>query len=301
MLALRAGWRPTAQSPNTIRAYTFGVRHLLRHARREGWPGLPDITRTHLQAYAIAVRDELRPESVRTYLAGIRALFDWLVEEGERDDSPLLAINAPPPDGQLRQPFSRDEVAAIFASQNPRTLAGARNLALFALLLDTGLRRAEAAGLRVEDVDRKEGQISVIGKGRKPRTVGIGRETLRSLDSYLRRRVRAEIDSPWLWVIRDYVQARPPTGGMISAIHKDLTKRLGFHVHAHRWRHTYAQWLLDSGLDREYVRRLMGHTDPKTLSRYTGATDQRRALEEFGRHSPMDRFGREQGKGRGKR
>ena len=62
----------------------------------------------------------------------------------------------------------------LLSTCNRRTALGARNYAMTLALLDTGLRVTEFAGLRVGDVDMRNGMVVVVGKGQKQRQVRIG-------------------------------------------------------------------------------------------------------------------------------
>lgn len=289
-LALEGGWRPRLRSEESVRLYCFSVTRLAGFLRDKGMPGFTDCTREHMLEYMAALRKEKAPATVGVYLKALRLFFLWLVEEGERRDNPTERIAPPPDDRKVVEPYTAAQVKALFGSQNAKMLTGARNLTLFAVLMDTALRREEVVQLRVDDLDWKHGQVKVIGKGAKERVVRLGPSALRYVDSYLRLRARHAIDSPWLLVSSKGV---PITKATVSHIHEGLTTKLGFHCHPHRWRHTSIQSMLDEGMDRESVRVIAGHENYATLQKYTRATDQRRALEQHRRHSPMDRMMRD--------
>jgi integrase/recombinase XerC len=50
------------------------------------------------------------------------------------------------------------------------------------------MRRAECVGMTVDDVDLDQRIVWVLGKGRRPRALPIGRKTAQALDRYLRTR-----------------------------------------------------------------------------------------------------------------
>ena len=73
--------------------------------------------------------------------------------------------------------------------------------AMIRLFVDTGMRRGELAGLKLEDVDLDEETTVVLGKGRRPRSCPFGHKTGQSLDRYLRvRPKRPDASEPWLWL-----------------------------------------------------------------------------------------------------
>lgn len=289
-LALEGGWRPRLRSAESVRLYCFSVVRLAAFLKEKGMPAFTECTREHMLEYMAELRRTRTPATVGVYLKALKLFFLWLIEEGERRDNPTERIAPPPEDKKVVQPYTATEVKALFASQNAKSLIGARNLALFAILMDTALRREEVVQFRVEDIDWKHGQVKVFGKGAKERLVRVGPSALRYVDSYLRLRARNNIDSPWLLVSSRGV---PITKSTVTHIHEGLTAKLGFHCHPHKWRHSAIQEMLDSGMDRESVRVIAGHENYATLQKYTRATDQRRALEQHRRHSPMDRMMRD--------
>src|SRR5204862_181496 len=69
------------------------------------------------------------------------------------------------------------------------------------LLVDTGMRRAELAGMTVGDVDLRMRMVSVVGKGDRKRQPAIGHKTAQAIDRYLRARLhhaQAWRDDLWL-------------------------------------------------------------------------------------------------------
>ncbi len=68
------------------------------------------------------------------------------------------------------------------------TLEARRDTALIMLLLDTGARRDEMAGLKLPNVHLELDVLLVLGKGRRERTLPFGRKAGEALDRYLRAR-----------------------------------------------------------------------------------------------------------------
>jgi site-specific recombinase XerC len=89
-----------------------------------------------------------------------------------------------------------------------RTFAQRRDAAVIAVFRATGIRLSELAGIRYDpagtprgDVDLWRREITVRGKGGKPRIVKIRNDTARSLDRYVRVRARhAQAYRPQLWL-----------------------------------------------------------------------------------------------------
>jgi site-specific recombinase XerC len=97
--------------------------------------------------------------------------------------------------------LSEEQVRALLVSCRGSDFEDRRNYAIIYTLLDAG-RLSELTGLRVEDdVDLKTRTLSVLGKGRKPRIVGIGAQATQALDRYIRiRRSHPQAHRPELWI-----------------------------------------------------------------------------------------------------
>jgi site-specific recombinase XerC len=61
-----------------------------------------------------------------------------------------------------------EHLARLLKACEGRDFAGRRDTAVILLLLDTGMRRAECAGLTLDDVDLDQRIVWVLGKGRRP-------------------------------------------------------------------------------------------------------------------------------------
>jgi integrase/recombinase XerC len=81
-----------------------------------------------------------------------------------------------------------EHLARLLKSCEGRDFPSRRDTAIILLLVDTGMRRAECAGMSLDDVDLDQRIVWVLGKGRRPRALPIGRKTAQALDRYLRAR-----------------------------------------------------------------------------------------------------------------
>jgi len=92
---------------------------------------------------------------------------------------------------RIPEVLTESEQAALLAQPNPRYPTGARNKTMLQLMLDTGLRLAEACNLRWKDVDLNTGKLMVRqGKGAKDRTLWIGEEDLDLLRTWRERQAK---------------------------------------------------------------------------------------------------------------
>jgi len=87
---------------------------------------------------------------------------------------------------KMKAPTVPEEPPAVLTDEQLRRLLqkcegrdfyARRDTAIIRLLLDTGIRRAEIARLKVEDIEWTNNVVRVVGKGRRPRTCPFGRKT----------------------------------------------------------------------------------------------------------------------------
>jgi integrase/recombinase XerC len=94
-----------------------------------------------------------------------------------------------------------DELRRLLGTCAGRSFEDRRDLALMSFLLDTGARRAEIMGIKLEDVDFDLEVAGVHGNGRRERALRSGDKTALALDRDIRVRARHKhADSPWLWI-----------------------------------------------------------------------------------------------------
>jgi integrase len=87
----------------------------------------------------------------------------------------------------LPRGISRADARALLGSCDRRRLLGRRDYALIILLLRLGLRRGEAAGLTLDDIDWRAGELLVRGKGGRKDRLPLPADVGEAITAYLRR------------------------------------------------------------------------------------------------------------------
>lgn len=290
LVALRVAGR----SPRTISWYADNLNEFQRFAERDGARARlgdlrPPIVRHWLVAEQARRVRTLAPSSLAGRVRTLRAFGSWLARELDLPESPVRGVPVPRVPDLLVPSLREPEVLALLRAIDEGSGQPERDRAIVFLLLDTGVRLSEAAGLRVRDLDLIEGRCRVLGKGSRERLVPIGRKARRAIRQSLVRRGRTAPDAP-LFVGLD---GRPLAAHGIQQIVRRLKGRAGLtsRCSPHVLRHTFARSFLQNGGDVFSLQRILGHspTSLQVTRRYVDLLDDDlRAVHRNA--SPVDRL-----------
>ena len=170
--------------------------------------------------------------------------------------------------------LSEAEQVALLAQPNSRYPTGERNFLLLRLMLDTGVRLAEAAALRWVHVELATGKIMVIeGKGAKDRALWVSGELLARLQAWRERQLSGCGEAP-LHVFTT-LGGKPLQHRYIQAMVQRYSQRAGIskRVSPHALRHTFATDLYRESKNIRLVQKALGHADLSTTMIYTHVYD----------------------------
>jgi site-specific recombinase XerC len=140
---------------------------------------LDSLTSNELRAWLLTLRETLSPISVAGYVRGLKAFGRWCATEEIGKAAALRALRRPRVPHKLVEPLDDAALRRMLDA------ASVRDRAIVLLMLDTGLRLSELAGLRPSDL-RPDGSLKVMGKGARERIVPVGGVARQALVRYLR-------------------------------------------------------------------------------------------------------------------
>lgn len=190
----------------------------------------------------------------------------------------------------LQRTLTQSEVDALF-SVCQSDQHDIRNLAIMALLLDTGLRASELCAISLQDIDYKNRRIQVVGKGGNQEFVYYSRKCQEVLEKWLdiRRSMSAPCDKLFV-SLGGISRGEPLTPRGLRIIMKRLGEHAGVKgVHPHAFRRTFATLRIKKGQSTRGVQRLGRWRNLATFERYTHAllTDDEFAKNEANSYSPL--------------
>ena len=173
------------------------------------------------------------------------------------------------------------ELERLLGSASSEDAKSLRDRAILELLFSAGLRVSELTGINRDQVNLKNQEFSVRGKGGKVRIVFISDTAKEALGKYLTK--RTDID-PALFVRLPKKGAKETdkkgnlriTQRSIQRIVKYYATKAGIvkDVHPHTLRHSFATDLLANGADIRSVQAMLGHSSITTTQIYTHVTNQ---------------------------
>ena len=173
-----------------------------------------------------------------------------------------------------------EQIEKLLLAPNTKALQGLRDRAILEALFSTGVRIAELVALNKEQFtnikDKKDLEISIIGKGSHPRTVYFSERALSWLKKYL------EIRKDKEKALFIHYRARKDTENRLTArsierILKNYVVLAGIPIFTtpHTLRHSYATDLLTQGVDLRTIQEFLGHRSIATTQIYTHVTNKR--------------------------
>lgn len=227
------------------------------------------------------INGEMKLVTQGYYVIAIRSFLKWLIKNDYKVLQPEK-IDVPKEKDHSLKFLDNDQMERLLNQPILSTKEGLRDKVILELLFSTGLRVSELVSLNREQIDLKNREFGVVGKGGRARVVFLSTRVAEILERYLRERV----DKMTPLFIRykgrkdevsDPDESRRLTARSIQRIVKKYVRNAKLPVAAtpHTLRHSMATDLLRSGADIRSVQEILGHKNIATTQIYTHITNAR--------------------------
>lgn len=270
-------WLEKGLSKHTCSAYRTDLRTLA------GWLGqrrsrLLQLLRADLMAHlGWRLGAGYQARSSARLLSCVRSFYRYLLRQQLIADDPTRDVAMPKIGRPLPKSLSEADVERLLSAPDSEDTLGLRDRCMLEVLYATGLRVSELVGLRLDQLNLRQGVVRVTGKGSKERLVPLGEEAMRWLEQYLdtaRAALLAGKPSDVLFPSRLGQMMTRQTFWHRVKLHA-LAAGIRSELSPHTLRHAFATHLLNHGADLRVVQMLLGHSDLSTTQIYTHIARQR--------------------------
>jgi site-specific recombinase XerD len=225
-------------------------------------------------------------------LAAIRSFFNYLqYENPERmfEWQKIISIRVKQHQKKSINYLTTDGIKLLLEQPDISTSNGRRNLALLALMYDSGARVQEMIDLTPSNIRLDiPNLVKLVGKGRKTRMVPLNEEQIVFLKKYMQENHLLEPHAN-LYPLFSNIRNDKLTRAGITYILKtyaDQARKINpsiipEKISCHSLRHSKAMHLLQAGVNLVYIRDILGHVSVQTTDVYARADSKqkREALE----------------------
>jgi site-specific recombinase XerD len=205
----------------------------------------------------------------RLYASAIRKFIQWL--RGNREH-PIFEIKLPKDDSLPGRALDAQALRDLLASFDTSTPLGWRDLAMAALLAETGLRASEICRLEMARLDMRNRRFTVLAKRQKPREGIFSEDTARFLEIWLGERKKVALRGTKTVFVS--IGGKRPGTSMTSDGLRTLYRKFGEQagigrLSPHDMRRTMAMLLTEADAPSRLVQKLGGWDDIRMVERYT--------------------------------
>jgi site-specific recombinase XerD len=257
----------------TIEGYVAVIREFLDRRFGSGDVDLAAVRASDIAAYLVDRAAGLSPKRVAYLASALRSFFRFLFVQGgtptDLSTAPLMSqtkhrANVP-------RYLSPTEVDRLLDTFDPNTPAGRRNRAILVLLARLGLRAGEVAGLQLDDIRWRSGEIVVRGKGDVIDRLPLLPEVGEALSLYLTKDRPAHAPTRRLF-LRLCAPVREVGGrGAVSSVVRAALEKAGLRPQvrgAHLLRHTLATRMIRAGASMTEIAEVLRHRTPRSSAIY---------------------------------
>jgi integrase/recombinase XerC len=261
-------------SAHTLRNYGSDLEQFASYFEPPGEtaPELQQLDLALLREWLASLYDQgLNVVSVRRKLAAVRALFQFLLQEGAIETNVARRLRTPKTKQRLPDVMSAEKtnnlLDAVERGEPLEKPSRERDIAFLELLYGCGIRVSELVGINLDNLDLRSGWMRVRGKGNKEREVPLPERAVAAVARYLEVRRPTE-EEPALFLSARGTRLSDRQVRRLVKLYA-LAATGDSTVHPHSFRHAYATHLLADGADLRAIQELLGHARLSTTQKYT--------------------------------
>ena len=238
-------------------------------------PDINSVSRLDIRLWLGELSDSgLARNTIARKVASLRSFFKYCYKRGHIEKNPAHLLLVPKKESRLPKTVNTECINRMMEIADGDTPEDHQNKAVLELLFGTGIRLSELVQLSLSDVNFKQNQVLIQGKGNKQRIVPLGKQALESIKRHLTSRSelygdRTDSDARRALFIAPGGQRVYPR--FIQRLVKNFIEKTSevSQKSPHVLRHSFATQLLDAGADIRVIKELLGHTNLSSTQIYT--------------------------------
>nr|WP_246407173.1 tyrosine-type recombinase/integrase [Geomicrobium halophilum] len=234
-----------------------------------------EITRNHIDQFVedLQIRRRLKPGTINAKLRAIRTFFNYLHDYKFIEANPMQKYPLMKERRSNVETLTTSQVKRLLNAPDLRTFTGQRDYTFLLLVLETGVRLNEAAGMLVEDVKLSEGQIFVRNtKNHFHRYVPIQEKMKQQLKRYIQLRGTCETEHLFV-TIEEQALSRSHLQKTVK-IHGKKAGITNVRLSPHTLRHTFAKMCVMNGAGVFELQKILGHSTMDMVRTYVNLYSQ---------------------------
>ncbi|MTI88270.1 MAG: tyrosine recombinase XerC [Balneolaceae bacterium] len=213
-------------------------------------------------------------------VAALRSFFKYCFKRGHIQKNPAHLLVVPKKNKSLPKTATVEDIERMMECVNTRSIKGLQDRAILELFYGTGIRLSELTGLNVTDIDFRQKQVLVRGKGNKQRIIPLGKTVIGILKTFKKRRTelygpRTDQDAKKALFLAASGQ-RMYNRAVNYMVEKYLKRTSEVTQKSpHVLRHSFATHMLDNGADIRIIKEFLGHANLAATQVYTHTSVER--------------------------
>lgn len=256
---------------HTLKAYRIDLRQYFTFVCCDE----PD--KEKIEEYITELHKKYKQKTVKRKIASLKAFYNYLEEEEIIESNPFRKIKVKFKETlTLPRIIPRDEIERLLNSMydclKENALASykyrLRDVAVVEVFFATGARVYEISNIREDSVNLNSGLIKIMGKGGKERYVQISNSSILAILKKYYAENQSEIKKSGFFFINN--RGNRYTEQSIRLMLKKYAKQAGIerNITPHMFRHSFATYLIEEGVDVSCVQQILGHSSIKTTQIY---------------------------------
>ena len=260
----------------TLKAYRIDLRQYFEYFTEA------DPNKEGIERYITELHKTYKQKTIKRKIASIKAFYNYLEEEELIEENPFRKIRVKFKEAiVLPRIIPRNEIEQLlnymYAIRKKGNKQWLRDIAVIETFFATGARVYEISNIKAESIDLSSGLIRFKGKGNKERYIQISdMQVLKILKEYYKENSDRIKQSGYFFINRNGSRFSEQS---IRIMMKKYSRQAGIerNITPHMFRHSFATYLIEEGVDISCVQQILGHSSIKTTQIYIHVAAQKQA------------------------